>query len=61
MLFIFPFGEEERIGEEERKKKTLIKIGFERSRLGGHDLWQNVPSSPVTRIRFNKTFRQICL
>ena len=24
------------------------KIGFERSRLGGHDLWQKVPSSPVT-------------
>ena len=24
-------------------------------------LWQKVPSSPVTRNRFNKTFRQICL
>ena len=50
------------------RKGIGLLIGFERSRLGGHDLWQKVPSSPVTRNRLtshkkqiNKTFRQICL
>ena len=33
-----------------------INIGFERSRLGGHDLWQKVPSSPVTRNRLTRRF-----
>ena len=32
------------------------EIGFERSRLGGHDLWQKVPSSPVTRNRLTRRF-----
>ena len=31
-------------------------IGFERSRLGGRDLWQKVPSSPVTRNRLTRRF-----
>ena len=33
-----------------------VKLGFERSRLGGHDLWQKVPSSPVTRNRLTRRF-----
>ena len=32
-----------------------------KSMKGFSYLWQKVPSSPVTRNRFNKTFRQICL
>ena len=33
-----------------------VFIECERSRLGGHDLWQKVPSSPVTRNRLTRRF-----
>ena len=39
-----------------QEKMTWKLIGFERSRLGGHDLWQKVPSSPVTRNRLTRCF-----
>ena len=37
-------------------KQSIQYLGFERSRLGGHDLWQKVPSSPVTRDRLTRRF-----
>ena len=39
---------------------TLEKV-WEKAVMERNMLWQKVPSSPVTRNRLNKTFRQICL
>ena len=36
--------------------RIIKKVGFERSRLGEHDLWQKVPSSPVIRNRLTRRF-----
>ena len=47
-IYVKYFKEQQTV---ERQTVELRKIGFERSRLCGHDLWQKVPSSPVTRNR----------